>query len=417
MVIVGTGIAGATAAETLRAEGFSGRIVMVGDEPSLPYRRPALSKDLLAGTMTAERALLKSDTAWTEKDIDIRSGISAETIDPERRTVALSDGETLTFEALLLATGGRAREFATRSGERIHTLRGLADTTSLRDAIIGAGSVLIVGGGLIGSEVAATARSLGTEVTILEAAEAPLIRILPPAISKMYRQLHAEHGVTMETGVSLTSLTLDDHGVVATDTEGRTWSAGMALVAIGMAPNTELAASARLSIDNGIVVDEHFRTSASGIYAAGDVANCPNPIIGGRHRTEHWNSAMSQGAAAAKAMLGRPALFTEVPWAWSTQYGHNLQFAGWPRADDDLIVRGSLDDRNFTALFSRNRMLVGAVSMGRPKDIRAARELIQHRSPLDQQALRDEDTSLADLAAIRRETAPRSVAPIDSVHG
>lgn len=211
MVIVGTGIAGATAAETLRAEGFSGRIVMVGDEPSLPYRRPALSKDLLAGTMTAERALLKSDTAWTEKDIDIRSGISAETIDPERRTVALSDGETLTFEALLLATGGRAREFATRSGERIHTLRGLADTTSLRDAIIGAGSVLIVGGGLIGSEVAATARSLGTEVTILEAAEAPLIRILPPAISKMYRQLHAEHGVTMETGVSLTSLTLDDH--------------------------------------------------------------------------------------------------------------------------------------------------------------------------------------------------------------
>lgn len=382
IVIVGTGIAGITAAETLRAKGFSGTLTVIGDDAAHPYRRPVLSKDLLLGTMPEEKARLRSTDYWAERGIEFRTGAVVLSIDVERRTVRLDSGEELPYDALLLATGGRARTIDHSAGDAVLALRSMGDVAPLRAAIERSNSILVIGAGLIGSEVAATARGLGAEVTMLEAAQAPLHRVLPPQVCALYEQIHREHGVELHTSVRLAELASDGAGGVrATAVDGRVWTAGAALLAVGMVPNTGLAEAAGVAVDNGIVVDEYFATSRPGVYAAGDVANCPNLVLGGRYRAEHWNSAQAQGAAAAHAMLAALAgvdaePVRDVPWCWSSQYGLNLQVAGWPQSDDEIVVEGSIADRDFIALTRRAGRLVGAVTIGRPKDLRAARVLI-----------------------------------------
>ncbi|MGW6376907.1 NAD(P)/FAD-dependent oxidoreductase [Rhodococcus sp. NPDC055112] len=404
IVIVGTGVAGITAAETLRAEGFSGSVTVIGDDPAHPYRRPALSKDLLLGTMPAEKARLRGLDYWTERGIEFRTSVAVLSIDVAGRSVRLDTGEELPYDALLLATGGRARGIEHSAGDAVLALRSMHDVGPLRAAIERTNSILVIGAGLIGSEVAATARSLGAEVTMLEAAPAPLHRVLPPQVGELYEQIHRENGVALHTSVRLDELDSDGAGGVrASADDGRTWSAGAALLAVGMVPNTLLAERAGLTTADGIVVDEGYATSEPGVYAAGDVANCPNLVLGGRHRTEHWNSAQTQGAAAARAMLAgldgaalAPA--REVPWCWSSQYGLNLQIAGWPHADDDTVVRGSIAERDFTLLTRRAGRLVGAVTLGRPKDLRAARVLIGEHPAIDPALLADESQDLTALS-------------------
>ncbi|GAA4473212.1 FAD-dependent oxidoreductase [Rhodococcus olei] len=403
VVIVGTGVAGITAAETLRAEGFSGSVTVLGEDPATPYRRPAVSKDLLAGSIPAERSWLRPAGYWAEREIDVRTGVAVASVDPDRRVVELSTGEALGYDALLLATGGRAREIAHTAGGAALTLRAFGDVEPLRAAIGRTNSVLVVGAGLIGSEVAATARSLGAEVTVLEAAPAPLHRVLPPVVGALYERLHRENDVALHTGVQLAELTTDGAGGArAVAADGRQWSAGAALLAVGTVPDTGLAERAGLAVDDGIVVDAGFATSRPGVYAAGDVANCPNLVLGGRDRAEHWNTAQAQGAAAARAILADLAgaevdPWRDVPWCWSSQYGVNLQVAGWPRADDELIVRGDVDGRDFTVLTRRSGRLVGAVTIGRPKDVRAARNLIADHPTIAPAVLADEDVDLGAL--------------------
>ncbi|MFC4602506.1 NAD(P)/FAD-dependent oxidoreductase [Rhodococcus kronopolitis] len=404
VVIVGTGIAGIAAAETLRAEGFAGTVTVLGDDPAHPYRRPALSKDLLLDASAEEKSRLRPAGYWTDRRIEVRTGVVVVSVDVAGRTVRLDSGEELRYDALLLATGGRARTVDHSGGAAVRVLRAMGDVAPLREAIDRTNSILVVGAGLIGSEVAATARGLGAEVTLLEAARTPLHRVLPPRVSALFEQLHREHGVELHTSVRLAELVGDGDGVLARAEDGRTWSAGAALLAVGMAPNTHLAERAGLETADGIVVDESFATSAPGVYAAGDVANRPNPVLGGRHRTEHWNSAQAQGAAAARAMhaalAGAPVeAEREVPWCWSTQYGLSLQVAGWPQSDDELVVRGSIAGRDFTVLTRRAGRLVGAVTIGRPRDVRAARTLIAERPCVDPALLADETQDLAGLAA------------------
>ncbi|MFC9787720.1 NAD(P)/FAD-dependent oxidoreductase [Rhodococcus sp. NPDC127528] len=382
VVIVGAGIAGITAAETLRAEGFSGTVTVLGAEDAHPYRRPTVSKDLLLGTSTAAKVALRAAEYWSERDIEVRTAVAVDAIDVGGRAVRLSTGERLPFDALLLATGARARTLEHDAGEAALSLRSLADVTPLRAAIDRGDGVLVVGAGLIGSEVAAAARELGTAVTMLESAPAPLHRVLPPQVGELYARMHRDRGVALHTSVRLAALTSHGDGaVLARADDGRTWTAGTALLAVGSVPETRLAEAAGLTVDDGIVVDEQFRTSAPGVFAAGDVANRRCRFRGERGRTEHWSSAQAHGAAAARSMLAGLSgavtpVWSEVPMCWSSQYGRNLQIAGWPGADDEVEVHGDVDAFDFIALTRRGDRLVGAVAIGRPKELREARTLI-----------------------------------------
>ncbi|GAB4586848.1 NAD(P)/FAD-dependent oxidoreductase [Nocardia sp. IFM 10818] len=411
IVIAGAGVAGATAAKTLRGEGYCGEIVLLGAEASLPYRRPMVSKELLAGTVTEQRALLEPADFWRAQQIDVRTGSGVVRIDPDRRAVWLADGTEFGYDSLLLATGARPRALPGMAGPAgvtagVHTLRERADIAAIRAALDADGSLLVVGAGLIGCEVAATARGLGARVTVLHAGATPLDRVAPAVIGECYRDLHGEHGVELHTGVCLSRLERTADGVAAVAANGRRWVAGAVLVAIGAVPNTELAAAAGLDIADGILVDERYRTSAPGVFAAGDAAARFDPESGVHRREEQWNSARSQGAAAARSMLGIASGEADVPWGWSTQYGLNLQFAGRIAPDDELVVRGSPGSRSLTVLALREGRPTGAVALGRPADIRAAQALIARRIPLDPASGADESIPIARLADFAGQRGP-----------
>lgn len=378
IVVVGTGVAGTSAAITLRAGGFGGRVVLVGAEPELPYRRPPLSKEVLRGVQGPERLRLRPPAFYADQHIELRCGVQATALDPVGHTVTLSDGERLDYHRLLLATGGRPRVLG--SGplpDGVFTLRSLADVAPLRARLAAGASLLVVGAGLVGAEVAASAVALGCEVTLLEAARTPLGRLLAPQVATVYTELHRSHGVKVHTEVGITGFGRDCTQVVATGTGGQCFTADAVVLAVGMEPVTGLATAAGLAVDNGIVVDEYGATSAPGVYAAGDVANLPNLQLGGRYRGEHWQQAQNHGTAVARAMLGDPRPFTEVPWCWSEQYGVNLQVAGWPQADDHIEVHGSLADLDFVAVHSRAGRLTGAVAVNRAAQLRQLRTMIE----------------------------------------
>ncbi|MBF6136787.1 FAD-dependent oxidoreductase [Nocardia otitidiscaviarum] len=375
IVIAGAGVAGATAAKTLRREGYSGEVVLVGAESGLPYRRPMVSKEILAATAAEPRTLLESADTWPALEIDLRTDTGVEAIEPDAAKVRLSDGTMLGYDRLLLATGARPRRLP-GAARNVHTLRGVADVNPLRAAAFDGGSLLIVGAGLIGCEVAATLAGLGVRVTVLHAGPTPLDRVVPAVVGEYYRRLHADHGVRIHTDVLLDRLDDTDTGVLATAADGRTWSAPTALIAIGATPNTDLAAAAGLAVADGILVDDRHRTSVPGIYAAGDAAARFDPALGTHRREEHWNSAQSQGAAAAKAMLGFDPPPLEAAWGWSTQYGVNLQFAGRFDRAEEIVVDGSFDPPSVLIQATCADRPVGVAAIGRAAEFRSARARI-----------------------------------------
>ena len=379
-VIVGAGIAGVSAAAAMRAAGYEGSIDLIGDEPYPPYRRPPVSKEIIRGEKTADEIAIKKAEWFAQKDISLRTGTRAVAIDVDRRSVRLEGADALAFDELLIATGGRAHSPWDASG--VHTLRGLADVPRLRGELAAGSPVVVVGAGLIGSEIAASARELGCRVTLLEAAPLPLPRLLPPELGRMYVDLHAAEGAELHTDVTVEAIDDADGGeTVVRAADGRTWSAPVVVVAVGMQPHVELAADAGIELaeaadGGGILVDAHGRTSVEGVYAAGDVANQPSAVLGGRHRVEHWQGAQNHGAAVGKNLAGHDQPFDEVPWCWSDQYGFNLQVVGWPQGDHDLVVDGSIAERDFIAYLLDDGIVRGAVSIGRPRDIRTARAWI-----------------------------------------
>lgn len=380
-VIVGAGIAGVSAAAALRSGGYEGEIDLLGAEPELPYRRPPVSKEIVRGEKSADEIRIKKAEWYDQQSITLRTGVTVASIDTDAHTVALEDGESITYDQLLLATGGRARSPWTAPG--IRTLRSLADVPQLQAELVEGGHVIVVGAGLIGSEIAASARGLGSEVTLLETADLPLPRLLPPELGELYVDLHKSEGTDLHTGVLVASIEPSGDETLVTAVDGRTWSAPIVVVAVGMEPNVGLAESAGITVDNGIVVDAHGRTSAADVFAAGDVANQPNVVLGGRHRVEHWQGAQNHGTAVGKVMAGGSELFGEVPWCWSDQYGFNLQVVGWPETSHELVVRGSLADRDFVAYLLDEGIVRGAVSIGRPRDVRAAKAWIADGARLD----------------------------------
>jgi 3-phenylpropionate/trans-cinnamate dioxygenase ferredoxin reductase subunit len=378
-VIIGAGQAGAWVARTLRAEGFSGRIVLIGAESYQPYERPPLSKAVLQGQATAESATLLTAAEAAAASIECRLGVEVVEIDRADRRIGCAGGDWLGYGKLFLTTGSRVRQLpGVAASPRIHTLRGHDDAARLRAALHG--HLLVLGGGWIGLEVAATARALGVAVTLVESAPRLCARSLPVVASEFLASLHLRHGVDLRLGHPVAGLAAGEDGVRGELADGSVIEADHALVAIGVVPNVELARACGLDVEDGILVDETGRTSDPDIYAAGDVTRHPNAFSGGLIRLESWANAQNQAIVAARAALGKPARYAEIPWFWSDQYGVNMQILGLPAAAARCDARGAPAEGEGSWLaLDEDGTPCGAIAINAPRDLRPLRRMFQGR--------------------------------------
>lgn len=398
-VVIGANLTGGAAATTLRREGFDGRVVLVGEEVHPPYERPPLSKEYLRGEASAEDALLHPVTWYEENGVDLLLGVRAHRIDPIERYVDIEGGDRVPYDKLLVATGGRNR----RLGIPGHDLEGVLDLRTLEDAdrirarAVAGSKAVVVGAGFIGCEVAASLRKLGVEIEVVEIFETPLQRAVGREVGKIYEAIHEEQGVRFHLGQGVERF--DGAGrveEVVTD-RGSRIGCDFAVVGVGIQPATDVVDGAGVAVDNGILVDEYCRTNVDGIYAAGDVANHYHPLFGSRLRVEHWDNALKQGAAAARNMVGRDVPFDDPHWFWSDQYDTNLQYMGYAPEWDELVVRGSMEERNFAGFYVKDGVVRAVVGLNRGKDVRRSAGLIRAGQPVDLAALRDEDVDLRTL--------------------
>jgi NADPH-dependent 2,4-dienoyl-CoA reductase/sulfur reductase-like enzyme len=388
IVVVGGSLAGLSALEALRAAGYEGALVAIGAEATLPYDRPPLSKQVLQGTWEPEQANLRDDAHYESLEVDWHLGRRAAALDLERRVVVLDEGETVAFDGLVIATGATPRTLPdTPPLAGIFVLRTLEDCLALRKELEGGPRVCVVGGGFIGAEVAASCRTRGLEVTVLEALPAPLARAFPAELGAACAVLHADHGVDLRTSVGVEGFEGTGRVERVLLAGGGSVPADVVVVGVGVVPATDWLESSGLELRNGVVCDETCATAARGVVAAGDVARWPNPLFGEEMRIEHWSNAVEQGAAAAKRLLaaeGAAEPFAPVPYFWSDQYDTKIQFLGRAAPDDMVaVVDGSLDDGRFVALFGRSGRLVGALAFNRPRQLMAYRRLIANATSWD----------------------------------
>ncbi len=399
--IVGANLAGGRAALALRAEGFEGDVVLIGAESHPPYERPPLSKDVLKGTRSPESTYLRPVDAYTEAGIDLRLGVRVTRLSPRWKALELADGSTIAADRILLCTGGRVRRLDVPGTDLdgVYYLRAIDDAVAIRDQLGADVAVTVVGAGFIGSEVAACAREAGCAVTMLEVAEVPLSRVLGSALGALYARVHREHGVDVRTRTGVASITGDARRVQRVVTsDGAGIDTQIVVIGVGIDPASELAEDAGIDVADGIVVDDRCRTSMPNVYAAGDVAWHPNPLLGSHMRLEHWQNAQNHAVAAARSMVDRGKPYAEVPWFWSDQYDLNLQMAGRPSGADDVVVRGTVDDLSFCAFYLCGGRLTGAVAVNRPRDLRGAMTLIEKGVLVDPDALADETVEARGLA-------------------
>jgi NADPH-dependent 2,4-dienoyl-CoA reductase/sulfur reductase-like enzyme len=385
--VAGASLAGLRAAETLRREGFTGEIVVIGAEDRRPYDRPPLSKQVLAGAWAVDEIDLVGADA--ELDVSWRLGRSAERLDAAGRTLWLDSGETVAFDGLVIATGCRPRVLPGAAGiGGVHLLRTLDDCLTLKAELAAEpGRLVVVGAGFIGSEVAATARGMGVDVTLVEALPVPLVRVLGETIGGVMADVHRDHGVDVRLNVGVDGFDAGSDGRVGRVllSDGSAVDADVVVVGVGVRPNTEWLEDSGLRLDDGVVCDETC-LAAPGVVAAGDVARWFNPAFDEVMRVEHWENAQTQGEHAARRLLaevegdgpvGAVEPYAPVPWFWSDQYDRKIQLAGRSSADDEVaVVDGSMDDRQFVALYGRAGRLVGALGMNRPRPIMEWRRLI-----------------------------------------
>ncbi|MGH9187442.1 MAG: NAD(P)/FAD-dependent oxidoreductase [Acidimicrobiales bacterium] len=398
-VIVGASLAGAKAAETLRTEGFDGRVVLVGAEVHRPYERPPLSKQLLRGETTADEAHVHEETFYTDHDIELRLGTRVTEIDTHSTVVHLQGGEQIGYDRLLLATGARPRRLRLPGAELagIHYLRDLGDNQALREALRSATRVGVVGAGWIGSEVAASVRQLGLEVALIDPGSVPLAAVLGPEVGAVYRDLHAEHGVELHFDETVHGF-VGDRSVAGVVTRGGTTiDADLVVVGVGVEPCIELAQHAGLDIDGGIAVDELLQTSAPGVFAAGDAAAAWHPRLGRRVRVEHWANAQNQGIVAAKNMLGAAIPYDRVPYFFSDQYDLGMEYSGYAPSWDRVVFRGDPETREFIAFWLTDDRVVAAMNANVWDVVEPLRSLIEAQQTVDQSRLVDPDVPLGAL--------------------
>jgi 3-phenylpropionate/trans-cinnamate dioxygenase ferredoxin reductase subunit len=404
-VIVGAGQTAAQAVDSLRREGFDGRLVVVGDEPHLPYQRPPLSKKFLAGEMPLERLLVKPAAFFETSRAELKLGVRAEGIDLHYRRVRLSDGDTVDYDALLLATGTAPRKVTVPGHELggVHYLRTIADVDRLRAELATATRVVVVGAGYIGLEVAATCRKLGLDVDVLEMADRPMNRVVAPEVSAFFAAEHAKEGVRIHTQTLVSGFEPragDASRVGSVHTlDGRAFEADVVIVGIGVVPVTGLAAAAGLAVENGIAVDEHCRTSDPHVWAAGDCTNHPSLRYHRRVRLESVDNAFEQAKTAAANMRGRGVVHDKVPWFWSDQFDLKLLIVGLNFDYDRALVRGDPDARTFSCCYLRDRELLAIDCVNNAKDYMAAKKLIAERAKFDPAKLADAAIALKDCVA------------------
>lgn len=401
-VIVGASLAGAKAAQTLREEGFDGPIVLLGEENERPYERPPLSKGYLLGKDERDTVYVRPPQWYAEHDVDLRLGTAATAIDPAAHEVTLADGSRIGYEKLLLTTGSSPRRLTVPGADldSVHYLRRLADSDRIKEAFASASRIVVIGAGWIGLETAAAARAAGVEVTVLEMAELPLLRVLGREVAQVFADLHTDHGVDLRFGVQVAEITGAGgraSGVLLAD--GSRITADVVIVGVGITPNAQLADAAGLEVDNGIRVDAHLRTSHPDIYAAGDVANAFHPLLGKHIRVEHWANAVNQPQVAAKAMLGQDVAYDRVPYFFTDQYDLGMEYTGYvePGGYDQVVFRGRRETREFIAFWlSGGRVLAGMnVNVWDVTD--PIRALVTSGQRIDPARLADADVPLSDL--------------------
>ena len=398
MVIVGAGMAGGTAAATLREEGFDGRVVLIGDEDLRPYERPPLSKEYLRGEYESHQLFLRPGGWYEEHDVEFLAGVRADRVDPAARKVVLATGEAVPFDRALIATGARNRKIRAEGAdlEGVLELRTLGHSDRIRGAAATGGRFVLVGMGFIGAEVAASLRHLGCDVTAVEAFETPLYSALGPELGRVVEGIHRDHGVQMYLGDGVERFEGGARLEGLVTGSGRRIECDFAVVGIGVQPNVEVASGTALEAGDGIAAGQTLETGVPGVFVAGDVAMHHHPLFG-RIRVEHYDNALKMGQAAARNLLGANAAFDDPHWFWSDQYDVNIQMAGVTASGDEVVVRGSMEDRTFSAFFLSGDVLVAAVSVNRPRDVRRAMPLIRAGARPDPEALKDEGVDLRTL--------------------
>lgn len=407
-VIVGASLAGAKAAEGLRGEGFDGRVVLIGAEPERPYERPPLSKDYLRCESEREKVFVHEAAFYADQEIELRVGEQALALDRDSREVVLDSGERLGFDRLLLATGAEPVRFDGPGSdlEGVHYLRTLADCEALRERLVKAEKLVVVGGGWIGSEVAASARQLGRAVTIAYPDQVPLERVLGAEVGAIFRDVQLEHAVELLPGTRVAALEGTGKVERVRTEDGRVIDCDAVVVGIGARPRTELAAAADLEVDNGVLVDGRLQTSDPGIFAAGDAANHLHPLLG-RLRIEHWDNAREQGRAAARPMLGSNDAYERIPYFFSDQYDVGMEYAGHATRWDRIVFRGDPASREFIVFWLlEGRVLAGMnVNVWDVND--AIKALVLSGQPLDERKLADPEVPLAELVPADRADGVR----------
>lgn len=399
IAIIGGGQAGAACAMELRKQKFDGRLVIIADELSVPYKRPALSKGFLAGDAKLESLYVMPPAKLEQLNIECKLGVSVESINRAAKTLSLSNAETLEYSKVVIATGSRARDLplAGADSANVFPLRSIKDVDRIRKRCSAGKNVVIIGGGFIGLEVAAVARKLEMNATVIEGMDRVLARVTAPDTSHFYEKVHRDAGVDIRTGAAVTALegTPEISQVVLDD--GSKIPADLVIIGIGIVPNVELAENAGINVDNGIVVNEHTQTSDPDIYAIGDCSNHHNPMFDSRVRLESVQNAMDQGRCAAANILGKATTYNALPWFWSDQYDLKLQMAGLSQGFDTAVTRGNPDERSFSVFYTKEGRLIAADCISRPKDFMVAKMLITKQVHPDLASLADDSVDIKTL--------------------
>lgn len=398
-VIVGAGQAGSDLTTALRQIGYTGRIILIGDEQAPPYRRPPLSKAYLAGDIDEEALYLKPLATYVKQNVELRTGVRVSAIDRHAHTVTLEDGESIKYDKLALTTGGRARRLPLPGAEKpnVHYVRTLADIDRLKAQFKPGRRLVIIGGGYIGLEAASVGIKKELSVTLVEALPRLLARVTGPELSQYYLEVHRRHGVDIRLGAGVQALEGEEQVETVVLQDGTRLPADLVIVGIGLIANTELAEQAGLEVDNGVIVDLHAQTSDPDIVAAGDCTNHDNGFLGRRIRLESVPNASEQARVAAASICGQKVPHAGVPWFWSDQYDLKLQMVGISQGYDNVVIRGSMEANNFAAFYLKDGVVISLDTVNRPQDFMIGKKMVAARLVVDPATLADESILLKSL--------------------